>query len=135
MENLGGEAGCQAGHPHRLWKSWWPDLPQLVSQDLFCGFKYCMRFPAKRLISQTHTALFFFCSWGNRKPNHPALDYKPCLTLPNGSFNGHGLACKLLSASLTPPWTFSHLPHFSFSRLPLPAGPPAHATMSSDMNH
>lgn len=117
MENVGGEADSDRSSLQPR-KSQRPDLPQLVSQGLLGGLKHCMRFPAKQLISQLPTALFFFCSWGSRKPNHLALGYKPCLTLPSGSHNGHSLF-----VSYKPPRTTS-LISTSFSRMPVPAEPP-----------
>ena len=99
-------------------KSQRPDLPQSVSQGLLGGLKHCMRFPAKQLISQLPTTLFFFCHWGNRKPNHLSLGYKPCLTLSSDSCHGHNL---LISHKL--PGTAS-ITSTSFSRMPVPAGPP-----------
>lgn len=98
-------------------KSQWPDLPQSVSQGLPGGLKHCMRFPAKQLISQLPTTLFFFCRWRNRKPNHLALGYKLYLTLPRDSCHGHNL---LINHKL--PSTAS-LTSTSFSRLPVTAGP------------
>lgn len=94
-----------------------PDLPQLLSPGLLGGLKYCMRFPAKQLISQLPTASFFFCSWGNRKPDHLALGYT-CLTLPSGSCNGHSV---FISYKLP---TTTSLNSTSFSKLPVPAEPP-----------
>lgn len=41
-------------------KSQRPDLPQLVSQGLLGGFKHCVTFPAKQLVSQLPTACSSF---------------------------------------------------------------------------
>ena len=117
--------GFQTGHTLRPQKSQWPDLPQLVSQGLLCGLKHCMRFPAKPLISQLPTALFFFCSWGNRKPKHLALCYKPCLILPSRSCDGTVLLvnCHLQAWLLHGP-SKDGLPHLLLIlQVAVPAGP------------
>ena len=107
-----------------------PSSPLWVQND--------MRLPTKSLISQLSTTLFFFCCWGNRKLKHLSLGYKPCLTLPSRSCNGHSLVCTLQSTSLFPPQTFqrwlhSSPPHSSSSQCQLVYLP--HSAMSLGINH